>query len=237
MSPLFRRRRTAEETFAPDPNGDVEAERPRRPVRDAAVRAGKLAFKVFAAYYVLCLLLLVAYRWISPPTTGVRVQRRLEGVPARAQRHVSLTKMSRYVPRAVVAAEDGRFWTHFGYDLEGMRHAGRSAAGGGRGRGASTIPQQLVKNLSGCACRNPVRKVYDLTLTPAAEVILGKHRILELYLNEVEWGEGVYGVDAAARRDYGVGADRLTRSQAAGLAALLPNPRQRTTRNTGEYRR
>ena len=236
---LFRRRRTAEETFAPDETAEI---RPRRPVRDGLVRVGKLALKVFAAYYVLCLLLLLAYRWVSPPTTGVRVQRRLEAwtsgrAGARRQHPVALTAMSRHVPRAVVAAEDGRFWSHFGYDLEEMRDAGMGAVDGGRMRGASTITQQLVKNLFGCACRNPVRKLYDLALTPAAEVILGKHRILELYLNEVEWGDGVYGVDAAARRDYGVGADRLSRSQAAGLAALLPNPRRRTTRNTGEYRR
>jgi monofunctional biosynthetic peptidoglycan transglycosylase len=104
-------------------------------------------------------------------------------------------------------------------------------------RGASTITQQLVKNLFGCACRNPIRKVYDLTLTPAAELILGKKRILELYLTEVEWGDGIWGVDAAARHHYGVGARGLTRSQAAGLAALLPNPRRRTPANTGEYRR
>jgi monofunctional biosynthetic peptidoglycan transglycosylase len=145
--------------------------------------------------------------------------------------------LSRHLPRAVVAAEDGRFWTHYGFDLQEMGMASRSAVDGGRMRGASTLTQQLMKNLFGCACRNPVRKVYDLALTPAAEVILGKHRILELYLGEVEWGDGVWGVDEAARRHYGVGAKRLTRSQAAGLAALLPNPRGRTPDNTGAYRR
>jgi monofunctional glycosyltransferase len=93
-----------------------------------------------------------------------------------------------------------------------------------------------MKNLFGCACRNPIRKVYDVTLTPAAELILGKDRILELYLNSVEWGPGVWGIDAAARHHYGVGADGLSRTQAAGLAALLPNPRQRTPANTGAYR-
>jgi monofunctional glycosyltransferase len=98
-------------------------------------------------------------------------------------------------------------------------------------RGASTITQQLMKNLFGCACRNPIRKVYDVTLTPAAELILGKERILELYLNEVEWGPAIYGIEAAARHHYGVGAKDLSRSQAAGLAALLPNPR----RDAGEH--
>lgn len=234
---LFRKRRlTAEEAFALD-DTEEQPQRPRRPVRDGLVRVGKLALKVFVAYYVLCVLLLVAYRWVSPPTTGVRIQRRLEGTPAREHHRVALTAMSKHAPRAVVVAEDGRFWKHWGYDLEEMQDASLSAVGGGRMRGASTITQQLVKNLFGCACRNPIRKVYDLTLTPAAEIILGKHRILELYLNEVEWGDGIYGIDAAARAGYGVGADRLTRTQSAGLAALLPNPRRRTLANTGAYRR
>src|SRR4051812_36594406 len=127
---LFRRQRTAEETF--ELGAAEEPGRPGRPVRGALVRVGKLALKVLIAYYVFCLLLLVAYRWVSPPTTGVRLQRRLEGTPTREHRPVALTRMSKHVPRAVVAAEDGRFWTHFGYDLEEMRHAGMGAVDGGR---------------------------------------------------------------------------------------------------------
>ena len=94
-----------------------------------------------------------------------------------------------------------------------------------------------MKNLFGCACRNPLRKVYDLALTPPAELILGKERILELYLNQVEWGPGVWGVGAGARHHYGVPAERLSRAQSAGLAALLPGPLRRTPENTGGYRR
>ncbi len=137
----------------------------------------------------------------------------------------------------MVAAEDGRFWSHSGFDWVEMRKAGEDAGEGGRVRGASTITQQLMKNLFGCACRNPVRKVYDLALTPAAELILGKRRILELYLNQVEWGPGVWGIEAAARHHYGVGARKLSRTQAAGLSALLPSPRRRTPENTAWYRR
>ncbi|HYD52062.1 MAG TPA: biosynthetic peptidoglycan transglycosylase, partial [Gemmatimonadaceae bacterium] len=103
-------------------------------------------------------------------------------------------------------------------------------------RGASTITQQLVKNLFGCTCRNPVRKVYDLTLALPAHLILGRDRVLELYLNNVEWGPGVFGIDAAARKHYRTSARSLSRTQAAGLAALLPNPLRRTRRTTAEYR-
>ena len=216
--------------------------RPPRRARGAAVRVGKAALKLFAAYYVFCLILLAAYRFVPPPTTGVQVQRRVEAWLGRREYDkrrevVPLASLPPHVARAVVAAEDGRFWTHHGFDWEEMRNARRDAAERGRVRGASTITQQLMKNLFGCACRNPVRKLYDLALTPAAELILGKNRILELYVNEVEWGDGVFGVGEAAREHYDVSARRLTRTQSAGLAALLPNPRERTPRNTPEYRR
>lgn len=209
--------------------------------RSIALRLGKLVLTLFVAYYVLSVVLLVAYRFVPPPTTGVQIQRQVEawvgGQEYATQKNYSpLDAMPQHVPRAIVAAEDGRFWDHYGFDLVEMRLAGEEAMGGGRVRGASTITQQLMKNLFGCACRNPVRKVYDLTLTPAAELILGKERILELYLNEVEWGEGIFGIDAAARHHYGVSADQLSRTQAAGLAALLPNPLQRTPDNTARYR-
>jgi monofunctional glycosyltransferase len=215
------------------------APRPRR--RGIGFRVARAALLLFAAYYLFAVVLLVLFRFVAPPVTGVQLQRRLEAVAARAeyrpaQSYRSLESMSRHAARAVVAAEDGRFWSHAGFDLAEMRHAASEALGGGRMRGASTITQQLMKNLFGCACRNPVRKVYDVALTPAAELILGKDRILELYLNNVEWGPGIYGIDAAARHHYGVGSDGLSRTQAAGLAALLPNPRQRTPANTGAYR-
>lgn len=221
------------------PPPPVEAPAKRR---GRAWRVGKWVLGVFVGYYVFCVLLLVVYRFVDPPTTGVRIERRIQAWAAGRdysvkREHVPLSAMPRHLPRAVVAAEDGQFWEHYGFDFGAMRAAQRDAAGGGRIRGASTITQQLMKNLFGCTCRNPVRKVYDLALTPAAELILGKNRILELYLNQVEWGEGVWGVGAAAEDRYGVSARKLTRTQSAGLAALLPNPRKRTPGNTAGYRR
>lgn len=228
---------------APDalPDTTPAAEAPPRR-RSWLRRLARLAFFLFVGYYVLCVLLLVAYRFVNPPITGLQLQRHAEalvhGERLQARRRWrSLEDISRHAPRAVVAAEDGRFWSHAGFDLEAMRDAAGEAIERGRMRGASTITQQLMKNLFGCACRNPIRKVYDLTLTPVAHVVLGRERILELYLNHVEWGKGVFGIDAAARQHYGVSAGRLSRTQAAGLAALLPNPRARTPRNTPIYRR
>jgi monofunctional biosynthetic peptidoglycan transglycosylase len=227
---------------APPPEAD---EQPRRK-RGIGRRIVWPVFKVLAGYWVFCVALLAVYRFVWPPVTGVQLQRRIEAMASgreyRTKRtYVRMERMPAHVPRAVMAAEDGRFRQHRGFDLVEMRNARRDALEGGRMRGASTITQQLMKNLFGCACRNPVlggfRKLYDWTLTPVAEVILGKDRILELYLNSVEWGDGVWGVEAGARHHYGRSARQLTRSQAAGLAALLPNPRRRTPESTGAYRR
>lgn len=227
---------------APRAPASPPAHKPPRARRHWVWRAAKWALAIFLGYYLFCVLLLVVYRFVPPPTTGVRIERRLgalfsSGEYAARMEWVELEDLPRHVPRAVVAAEDGRFWQHHGFDFGEMKDARGEALSGARFRGASTLTQQLMKNLFGCTCRNPVRKLYDLTLTPAAELILGKNRIMELYLNEVEWGEGVFGVGAAAKERYDVSARRLSRTQSAGLAALLPNPRKRTIRNTSEYRR
>ena len=216
------------------------AEKPRR-VRRIAARTGKIALKVLAVYYALCLVLLVGYRFIAPPITAVQLQRRLEATVTGKEysierRFVEYDRIPRHVARAIVAAEDGDFWNHWGFDFDEMRAASMEMFDGGMPRGASTITQQLMKNLFGTTNQNPVRKALDMTLTPPAELILGKERILELYLNNVEWGPGIFGIDAAARHHYGTGVRGLSRSQAAGLAALLPNPLRRTPQNTPHYR-
>lgn len=202
---------------------------------------GKIALVVMAGYYALCLLLLVGYRFVAPPITAVQMQRHLGALLAREpyrleRRYVAYSSLPRHVPRAIIAAEDGRFWRHWGFDLKEMRVAGTAIFDGEIPRGASTITQQLMKNLFGGTARNPVRKLYDWALTPPAQLILGRERILELYLNTAEWGPGIFGIDAAARHHYGVSARALSRTQAAGLAALLPNPHRRTPGNTPQYR-
>jgi monofunctional glycosyltransferase len=209
--------------------------------RSFARRIGKAALALAVGYYAFCLVMLALYRFVSPPITGLQMQRRVSAMFDRKpyaveKRYVPYSRLPAHVGRAVVAAEDGRFWRHGGFDLEEMRNAGMEVFEGDLPRGASTITQQLMKNLFGFAGRNPVRKLYDMALTPPAEMILGKERILELYLNNVEFGRGVFGIDAAARHHYGVSARDLSRSQAAGLAALLPNPLRRTPANTPQYR-
>jgi monofunctional biosynthetic peptidoglycan transglycosylase len=213
----------------------------RSPVRRVARRAGRAALVIAAAYYALCIALLVVYRFVSPPITGVQLERHIGALLSRHEydaekRFVPYDRIPQHVARAVLAAEDGRFWNHWGFDIKEMRAAGAEVLEGEIPRGASTITQQLMKNLFGTTSRNPVRKLYDMALTPAAEIILGKRRILELYLNNAEWGPGIFGIEAGARHHYGTSVRGLSRAQAAGLAALLPNPRQRTPESTSEYR-
>lgn len=196
---------------------------------------------ILGAYYGLATLALVLYSFVSPPTTGVQIQRRVEAVVnARSYEKqylpVAGSRISPHLRHAVVAAEDGRFYEHFGIDMEAIREAIDDNRRRGRTwRGGSTITQQLVKNLFMTTHSSVVRKVFEVPLTYLAELILSKERILTLYLNVIEWGDGIYGAEAAARQYYGSGAEALSRTQSAGLAAVIPAPRSRTPQRMGSY--
>jgi monofunctional biosynthetic peptidoglycan transglycosylase len=163
----------------------------------------------------------------------VQIQRRVESWFAKGEYTkrfdpVPLDRISRHLHHAAIAAEDGHFYQHHGIDWEQLEIAlEESAEDGEIPRGASTITQQLVKNLFFTTHRNPARKALEYTLAPMADLILGKRRTLELYLNLIEWGPGVFGAEAAARYHYGIPAARLDREQASRLAAVLPSPRRR----------
>jgi len=180
--------------------------------------------------YALCGAALLGLKWIDPPTTMVQIQRRVEAVIHRRpyrKRYVfvPLRRISKDLQHAVVASEDERFYGHHGIDwTELHKVADRDLDRGKLGRGASTITQQLVKNLFLTTSRSVVRKAVEFTIAPAADLILGKQRVLELYLNTIEWGPGVYGAEAAASYYYGLPAARLGREQSARLAAIIPSP-------------
>lgn len=151
-------------------------------------------------------------------------------------RWVPYARISTNLKRAVVAAEDARFVRHEGFDWEGIQYAyeknlksGRIVAGG------STISQQLAKNLFLSSRRTPWRKLQEAVITVMLEATMSKRRILEIYLNVVEWGDGVFGAEAAAHHYYGVSAARLSGWQAARLAAMLPNPRYYDRRRDSPY--
>ena len=193
------------------------------------------------AAYAFASLLLLLFRFADPPTTAVRLERRIEAL-SRPGRYLErcaplpLSRISPHLQHAVIAAEDGNFYRHFGFDFQQIEIAiTEDLMEEGRMRGASTLTQQLVKNLFLSTRGSFVRKAAEAALTPAAELTLGKNRILELYLNNAEFGPGVFGAEAAARYHYRVPASRLTREQAARLAAILPAPRRRKPARMNRY--
>jgi monofunctional biosynthetic peptidoglycan transglycosylase len=185
-------------------------------------------------------LTLVAARWIDPPTTAVHMQRRVQAwihqKPYRERyQFVPLGQISADMQHAVIAAEDGNFYHHHGFDWHQIEIDAENDLEGGRTRGASTITQQLIKNLFFGTGRSFLRKGAEATLVPVAEFALGKRRILELYLNVVEWGPGIYGAEAACRYYDETSARNIGRQQAARLAAILPAPLKRRPERMNNY--
>lgn len=174
----------------------------------------------------------VWWKFVNPSTTSfmsLRLDELREKDPRAGlkQQWVPYERISANLKRAVVAAEDAKFSEHEGFDWEGIQKAleknqkkGRIVAGG------STISQQLAKNLFLSASKTPWRKAQEAVITLMLEAVLDKRRILEIYLNVVEWGNGVFGAEAAARHYYGTSAAQVSAEQAARLAVLLPNPRK-----------
>ncbi len=206
-------------------------------------RIALASLAVVVGFYALVAVSLLYLRFFPPLSTGVQVQRRVEALLAgddydKRYTFRPLDEISDNLERAVVAAEDTRFYEHHGFDWEEFRKAREEAEREGTApRGASTISQQLVKNLYFTTSRSYVRKGLEYTITPFAELILGKERILELYVNVIEWGPGVFGAEAAARHHYEASADEISRERAARLAAVIPAPRSRTPQRMNSYAR
>jgi monofunctional biosynthetic peptidoglycan transglycosylase len=182
----------------------------------------------------------VSARWIDPSTTAVHIERRLQAWIHRAPYHerykfIPLNQISPNLQHAVIAAEDARFYQHHGFDWHQIQIDAEDDMEGGRTRGASTITQQLVKNLFFGTGRSILRKGAEFTLVPVAELVLGKRRILELYLNVVEWGPGIYGAESASSYYDRTAARNIGREQAARLAAILPAPLKRRPERMNHY--
>jgi monofunctional biosynthetic peptidoglycan transglycosylase len=188
----------------------------------------------FAAYEYLMLPDAAALAKHNPETTALMEQRAAEAreagrKPKRRQHWVSLSNVPRHVIHAVLTSEDAGFFLHEGVDTAELEKAmGEAWEQGKLGRGASTITQQLAKNLWLSTDRSLLRKAKELVLAHRLEKALPKSRILALYLNVVEWGDGLYGIEAGAREHFGVSAVNLSVGQGAILAAMLPAPRKRS---------
>jgi monofunctional biosynthetic peptidoglycan transglycosylase len=169
---------------------------------------------------VLVLGLVVAYRWVDPPASTLMLGRSLAGTGIERQ-WVTLEGISPHLVKAVILSEDGGFCRHRGVDWTALGEAMETA------RGGSTITMQVVKNLFLWPSRSYVRKAIEIALAFVVELLWPKRRILEIYLNIAEWGDGIFGAEAAAQLYFGKSAARLTRPEAALLAVALPNPAER----------
>jgi len=202
-----------EETEGGAPSGE------RSLAQKIAVYAGRALLLLFFGPAVLILV----YAVVPPPATPLMLIRLVEGYGL-AKDWVPLSESSPHLQRAVIAAEDGKFCKHGGFDWEAVDTALERYRGGGRLRGASTISMQTSKNLFLWPGRTFIRKGGEAYITVWLETLLSKRRIMELYLNVIEFGPGIYGVEAAARHYYGVSAGQVSQAQAAQLASVLPNP-------------
>ncbi|MCY1291357.1 Biosynthetic peptidoglycan transglycosylase [compost metagenome] len=190
----------------------------------------RLVKVVLCAMAVSAALVLVL-RWVPPPGSALMVERKLEswidGQPIDLQRSWRpWQQLPDSLKMAVIAGEDQKFAEHWGFDLSAIQQAIAHNERGGSLRGASTLSQQVAKNLFLWSGRSWLRKGLEAWFTALIELFWPKQRILEVYLNSVEWGDGVFGAEAAAKHHFGVGAPYLSTYQASQLAAVLPNPRR-----------
>ena len=185
-------------------------------------RSKKIFLSVCMLSFVVLFLIVLLFRFIPIPTTPYMVSER----PI-SYTWISLDKVSANVLLAIVAAEDANFCNHWGFDMKAIRLAIEQ----GGNRGASTISQQVVKNLFLWHERSWIRKFFEAILTPAVEIAWSKKRILEVYINIAEFDQGIFGIDEASQQLFGLPASQLSLSEASLLAAVLPNPKQRSVKN------
>ncbi len=240
-----------EQPIAPEPGVDRE---PLRPSVWESLARWVMTHKLRVILLLLCAVAvaeLVSIPWFSvarlkgadPPETALMRQRREEaeeeGRSLRIlHRWIPLSQLPRHFLQAVIVAEDGTFYTHGGVEWYEVRESlARNLQEGRIVRGASTITQQLAKNLYLSTSKDPLRKAKEVIIALLMEHHLTKARILELYVNLIEWGDGIFGVDAASRSYFGKSASRLTLDEAVALAAVLPAPRQHRPDTPSRYLR
>ena len=234
-----------EERAAPPPPEDQPQKRakvgkPPKPAKPARSRSGVggrivgFAVKLVVAFVALSILWVLAYRVLPVPGTILMAQRAIQGQDVR-RTPVSLSKISPHLVRAVIAAEDSTFCKHDGFDFDAINMALENNERGKKVRGGSTISQQTAKNVFLWPGRTIVRKGFEAYYTLLIETLWPKGRIMEAYLNSIEFGNGYFGAEAAARGYFGKSAKDLTTRQAASLAAVLPSPNKWKVVNSGPY--
>lgn len=201
----------------------------------------KIIIGIVVAFFASTILVVVAYRFVPVYFTPLMFIRLGEQVVSDEYevklKHswVSLDEMSKYMPVAVMASEDQRFLDHHGFDFNAIQKAVERNKKGGKKYGASTITQQTAKNVFLWPGRSWTRKGFEMYFTVLIEALWGKERIIEVYLNSIEMGNGIYGVEACAEENFGKTAAELSRRDCAQIAATLPNPRKFSSKNPSPY--
>jgi len=201
----------------------------------------KIILKIFLWFIFLSILSVLLLKWINPPTSSIMIQRKIEAFVLWNDRQMiayewfSYNDISKKMAIAVIAAEDQNFPFHFGFDFEQIEKAIEQHERGRRLRGASTITQQVAKNLFLWEGRSFIRKGFEAYFTGLIELLWSKERMLEVYLNIIETGDMIFGVGAASQIYFKRLPSKLTRNQAALLAATIPNPKRFSARNPSGY--
>lgn len=200
----------------------------------------RFLWKSFLWFIGLSILSVIIFKWLPVPITPLMITRAIEHKLDGKEMICShdwepLENISSNMQKAVIASEDGNFLKHYGFDFEAIQKAMKDNEKGKKLKGGSTISQQTAKNVFLWQGRSYVRKGLEVYFTVLIELIWGKERIMEVYLNSIEMGDGVYGVQAASQHWYRKNAIDLSKREAAGIAAILPNPRRFTATNSSSY--
>ncbi len=190
--------------------------------------------RILFGLFILSIVTVLAYKWVPVPITELMLKRYLVNGSSIEKNWVPIDKISNSMQLAVVSSEDQNFLTHHGFDFEAIQKV-LEQEDEKKMRGASTISQQTAKNVFLWDGRNFVRKGLEAYFTCLIEWTWGKKRIMEVYLNVIEFGDGIYGVEAASHHYFGKSASNLSKEEAATLAALLPNPREYGKNIKGRY--
>ncbi len=200
----------------------------------------RILFKILIWFVGISLFLVVVFKFVPVPFTPLMVSRAVENKLSGKEMFcnhdwVPIEKISKNLQKAVIASEDGTFLIHHGFDFTAMQKALKNNKKGRKIKGGSTISQQTAKNVFLWQGRSYIRKGFEAYFTVLIELVWGKERIMEVYLNSIEMGDGIYGAQAASEYWYRKDASALSAREAAGIAAILPNPRKYKASNSTVY--
>jgi len=200
----------------------------------------KFIGKVILYFFGISIGLVILFKFIPVPFTPLMFIRTFEQIGSNdkvvwKRDWVSIDEMGTSIQKAVIASEDGKFTTHNGFDVKAIEKAYKNNQKGKKVKGGSTISQQTAKNVFLWPGRSYLRKGLEAYFTVLIEVVWGKERIMEVYLNSIEMGKGIYGIEAASQHWFNKSAKNLTKAEAAAIAAILPNPRVYKAKNSSRY--